>query len=173
MTHNKDRILSNLRWAIGEGRCDAIEELQIPADVKSCLLYHTNDLCLSESQFCALQRVTEQIEQFYVVQCDSDEVIRLDGSTPYEAYAELNLYSMTYLTSDRFEWVVVIDEHLESGIGVIVSKTDLIDRYASFYPKLIADAEDLFRFLRKDLVRNPKAALKMETLSAFQHPNAE
>ena len=37
----------------------------------------------------------------------------------------------TYLSSTQFDWIVVIDENLESGIGVLATKNEIIDKFLS------------------------------------------
>ena len=152
---NKKEFLSNLSWVLNERQYETIEELVIPFDISTFLLYNTNDLCLNEEQFNALMESIGSTEKLYIAQNDSDEVYKLVFPISYNDYQSLDLFSMTYITSNNFDWLVIIDENLESGMGILAAKDEIIDNFTSRYESAIHDIQNLIAFHYRDASRNP------------------
>ena len=152
---NKKEFWSNLSWVLNERRYGSIEEFVIPSDIPTFLLYNTNDLCLNEEQFNALMESIGSTEKLYIAQTDSDKIYEFDFPMSYNDYQSLDLFSMTYLSSTQFDWIVVIDENLESGIGVLATKNEIIDKFLSRYKNGVRDIQNLIAFHYRDASRNP------------------
>ena len=168
---NKKEFLSNLSWVLNERQYETIEELVIPFDISTFLLYNTNDLCLNEEQFNALMESIGSTEKLYIAQNDSDEVYKLVFPISYNDYQSLDLFSMTYITSNNFDWLVIIDENLESGIGILAAEDEVIDGFLSRYKNGIHGIQNLISFHYKDASRNPHSMdnlIKILSLSALE-----
>ena len=165
----KKEFWSNLSWALNEQRYESIEDFMIPSDIPTFLLYNTNDLCLNEEQFNALMESIGSTEKFYIAQNDSEEIYEFDLPMSYNDYQSLNLFSMTYLTSNKFDWLVIIDENLESGIGVLATKSDLIEKYSSRYKDGLNDIQNLVAFHYKDASRNPHSIENLIKILSLWH----
>ena len=150
-----NNLKSNLSWAFNNKNADSIKDLSIPSDTQTLLLYNTNDLCLSEAQFNALTASIAPADKFYVFQSDSDKIYEFDYPMTYDEYQALELFSITYLTSDKFDWAVVIDENLESGIGILAAKSGVIERFSARYGNCLNDIQELIAFHYRDASRNP------------------
>lgn len=133
------------------------------------MLYNTNDLCLNKDQFYVLMSLLSGQRKIYVAQNDSDEVFELDTSAYYKDYESLDLFSMTYLSSDSLDWVAVIDEELESGIGVLIADSDLINRFNSNYADELNDTNNLISFFYRDSHRNRFSIQNMVRVLSLLH----
>ena len=151
----KKEFWSNLSWVLNEQRYESIEDFMIPSDIPTFLLYNTNDLCLNEEQFNALMESIGSTEKFYIAQNDSEEIYEFDLPMSYNEYQSLNLFSITYLASNKFDWLVIIDENLESGMGILAAKDEIIDNFTSRYESAIHDIQNLIAFHYRDASRNP------------------
>ena len=77
---------------------------------------------------------------------------------------------MTYLTSNKFDWLVIIDEALESGVGVLLARSHvLIDDYSSRYKNGIKDIQNLIEFHDRDASRNPHAMDNLIKILSLWH----
>lgn len=148
---------------------ESLYEMQIPADFSTSLLYNTNDLCLNKDQFYVLMSLLSGQRKIYVAQNDSDEVFELDTPVDYKDYESLDLFSMTYLSSDSLDWVAVIDEELESGIGVLIADSDLINRFNSNYADELNDTNNLISFFYRDSHRNRFSIQNMVRVLSLLH----
>ena len=167
---NQQIFWSNLSWALGEKTYESIEDLDIPSHVPTFLLYNTNDLCLSEKQFNALIESIGPTEKIYVAQNYPEEIREFDFPLSYSDYQSQYLLPMTYLTSNKFDWLVIIDEALESGVGVLLAKSDaIIDNYSSRYKNGIKDIQNLIEFHYRDASRNPYAMDNLITILSLWH----
>ena len=54
-----------------------------------------------------------------------------------------------------FDWVIVLDEGFESGVGVLIGASDFVKKYISQYKDGLKDIYDLITFHYKDSHRNP------------------
>ena len=153
-TIRKDDFFSQLLWEFDIGNLNSIYDLDIPPDTYSTLLYNTNDLFLNEEQFNTLMKLIPITDTVYVVQVDSEEVYEFCLPISYEDYTSLNLFSITFLSSKNFNWVIIIDEELESGVGLIISNAELINDFNSMYKNGLKDFSDLISFYYRDASRN-------------------
>ncbi|MBO5981871.1 MAG: hypothetical protein J6Q24_05435 [Clostridia bacterium] len=166
----KQDFIEKLKCFLGESVInDSVLDLNIPSDVQTCLLYNTDDLWLNKKQFDALMDITSSYEALYIAQNDSDETYRFDLPMSYDEYSALNLYSVSFIASDKFDWVIVIDECLESGIGILIGASDFIKKFNTLYPNGLTDVYDLISFHYRDQVRNPKSIQNLIKLLSFVH----
>ena len=166
---DKSTFWSKLSWILNGNKCEFLGDLSIPSNVQTMLIYNTNDLCLSETQFDALMESIDSTEKIYVAQNDFDKIFELDFPVSYAEYQFLDLFSMTYLTSNQFDWLVIIDENLESGIGVLATKSDLIEKYSSRYKDGLNDIQNLIAFHYKDASRNPHSIENLIKILSLWH----
>lgn len=166
---NKKTLNENLQWVLDGNKYETIYELKIPTDVQTMLLYNTNDLYLNPSQFKALMSSIDPSEKIYVAQNDSDDIYEFESSVLYDEYQALNIYSMTYLTSSSFDWVVILDENLESGIGILAAKNKLIEDYPLSYQETLNDIQMMIEFHYRDAVRNPHSIDNLVKILSLWH----
>lgn len=166
----KQDLIEKLKHFLGESVInDSILDLNIPSDVPTALLYNTYDLWLNKKQFDALMDITSSYEALYIAQNDSDETYRFDLPISYDEYKALNLYSVSFITTDKFDWVIVIDECLESGIGILIGAPDFIKKFNTLYPDGLTDIYDLISFHYRDQAKNPKSIQNLIKLLSFVH----
>lgn len=158
---DKNYFFSKLSWILNGNKYDSMLEFDIRDNVPTLLLYNTNDLCLNEEQFNALMDSIRTPQKLYVAQNDSEQIYEFDFPMSYDCYESLNLYSISYLTSDKFDWLVIIDEALESGVGVLASNGDVINEFSTRYKNAISDIQNLVEFHFSDFSRNKNS---IETL---------
>ncbi len=166
---SKKEFFSKLHWIFEKDTLDSIYNLKIPAEISTTLIYNTNDLCLNKEQFDALMNVIAPDETIYVIQNDSDEIYQFHLPMSYDEYQSLNFFSITFLASDKFDWVCVIEEDLESGIGFLVAPPDMIQKYHSQYQKGLSDMQDLISFFFRDFSRNPYAMQNLLSVLSLWH----
>ncbi len=166
----KQDLVEKLKLFLGESKInDSILDLNIPSDIPTALLYSTNDLWLNKKQFDALMDITSSYKALYIAQNDSDEMFRFDLPMSYEEYINLNLYSVSFITSDKFDWVIVIEEGLESGIGVMIGDLRFIKNFNTLYSDSLTDIYELISFHYRDQARNPKSIQNLIKLLSFVH----
>lgn len=166
----KQDFMEKLKCFLGDDKIDySILDLNIPSDVQTCLLYNTDDLWLNKKQFDALMDITSSYKALYVAQNDSDETYRFDLPMSYDEYSALNLYSVSFITSDKFDWVIVIEEDLESGIGILIGAPDFIKKFNALYSEGLTDIYELISFHYRDQAKNPKSIQNLIKLLSFVH----
>lgn len=165
----KENFFSNISEICNINNLDSIYDLAIAPKNYSTLLYNTNDLFLNQKQFEVLLKLCSNSDTIYVAQHDSDEVYEICLPISYEDYKSLDLYSITYLSSKEFKWVIVIDEELESGVGVLISNTALINDFNSVYQDELKDLFDLISFYFRDASRNPLSIQNMIKVLSLLH----
>ncbi len=170
----KQDFLSKLTHILNVDAINTIYELDISSEAQTTLLYNTNDLCLNENQFNSLINLISTEDIIYMVQNDSEEVYELSIPLSYNEYKSLDLFSMTFLSSKKFEWVVIVDEELESGIGVIASNKEFIDAFDSKYKSGLNDLHDLISYYYRNASRNPLSIYNLTKILSLLHvPNIQ
>ena len=166
----KQEFFSNISCFIEKGNVTDIQNLKVPSEKSSILLYNTDDLWLSKSQFEALIKLLSFGEKLYAAQNDSEEIYEMTAPLKYENYENLNLFSISFIASEKFEWVIVIDEGLESGTGVLVGEPDFIQKYIHQYGHALKDIYDLIAFHYNDSSRNPRSIDNLVKILSLGHP---
>lgn len=170
--HKEDFFLE-LSWAFNGKKFDSIYDLEVPKNVCTSLIYNTNDLCLNKDQFWALMESSFGHDKIFIAQNDSKEILEFDFPIKYEDYESLDLFSMTYLSSNRFDWVVVIDEELESGIGVLIADSKMVKDLNAHYANELRDTNDLISFFFRDSRRNQNSIGNMVKFLSLLHAPSE
>ena len=168
----KQEFLSNIACFLGDTQITEFQALKIPSAKSSLLLYNTDDLWLSKPQFETLTKFVSTNEKIYIAQLDSAEVYELTTPIKYDVYDSLNLFSTTFICSENFEWLIVIDEGLESGIGVLIGENDFVQQYIDLYGHALRDIYDLITFHYKDSLRNPYSIENLVQILSLGHPFA-
>ena len=166
--HRKDFFL-NLGWAFNGVEFNSIYDLEVSKNVYTSLIYNTNDLCLNKAQFCTLMRFLKEQDKIFIAQNDFQEVYEFNYPMCYEDYESLDLFSMTYISSNRFDWVVVIDEELESGIGILIADSKIVNDFNDHYTDELRDTNDLISFFFHDSRRNPNSIRNMVKILSLLH----
>ena len=166
---SKKEILLKLQRFFEGDEIESIYDLNISPYISTALIYNTNDLCLNKEQFDSLLSVIGPLETIYVVQNDSDTIYEFDLPMVYEEYQSLNLFSLTVLTSSSFDWAVIIDEELESGIGFFVASNELVENFNFRYKGGLNDMLDLISFSFRDLSRNPRSIQNLFKIFSLLH----
>jgi hypothetical protein len=166
---SKEVFFTKLEWVLGKERFESLETLCISPEISTTLIYNTNDLCLNKEQFDVLMKNIDSQDTVYIDQKDSDEVYEFVFPISYDEYQSLNLFSMTFISSSKFDWIVIIDEELESGIGVIAAADKLIDNFNSQYKKGLKDLHDLISFYHRNTLRNPLSIQNLIKILSLLH----
>ena len=80
---------------------------------------------------------------------------------------------MSYLSSSRFDWVVVIDEELESGIGFLIADSKTVKDFNAHYANELRDTNDMISFYFRDLLRNQHSIRDMVKFLSLLHTPSE
>lgn len=166
------KFYSEIKQLIDAQRIESLIDVEIPEDLHASLLYSTDDYFLSEKQFSSLVKLLQEGDSLYVMQLgDSDDLSELNHELyefpffcSYEDYRALDFYSISILFSSQYNWVLVIDESLEGGIGLFVGEKDAVDLFESFYGRTAKDLCELVLFFLRDSDRNKNSLLYMERL---------
>ena len=167
---SKKDFLSNIECVLDTNKLESIKDLKISSDKSSALIYNTNDLWLSEQQLEVLTSILSPEETLYIAQIDSDEVYELKLPIKYEEYESLNIFSICFIASSKFDWVIVLDEELESGVGVLIGASDFVKKYISQYKDGLKDMYDLITFHYEDSHRNPHSIENLIKILSLLHP---
>lgn len=167
---SKKEFFAKVECFLGGVSFNEIYDLKIPADKASLLLYNTEDLWLSRAQFDALTALLPNEKMLYIAQNDSDEVYELGVREQYEEYERLNLFSLSFISSENFDWAIVIDEGVEAGTGFLVSSAEFAERYASEYGECLKDMYDLIEFHYRDAARNPNSIENLTKILSLAQP---
>ena len=127
----KAEFLSMIEHFFAEKDFDAITDLEIALGKAYVIINKTADLWLSEAQFNAITHLVGSQRALYVVQSDSDDVYRLVLPTSYNEYYNLNLFSLSFIAPESFDWVIVIDEGVEFGRGVLIGNEEFVNTFVS------------------------------------------
>ena len=167
---SKKDFLSNIECFLDVDKFEAIEELKISSNNASVLIYNTNDLWLSKPQFDVLTKLISPQKTLYVAQKDSEDIYELELPIKYEEYSKLDLFSISFIASEKFDWVIVMDEGLESGIGILIGNPDFVKQYISKYENGLKDLYDLITFHYRSNSRNSHSIEKLMKILSFAHP---
>lgn len=165
----KKDFFSKLSRILKGAHFECIYDLKISSEISTTLLYNTMDLWLNKGQFDALIDLVDPQDKIYIVHNDSDKVYEVCLPVSYEEYKSLNLFSMTFLSSSNFDWVVILDEGLESGMGVIAGNDEFIANFHSRYGKSLIDLQSLISFHYHDLDRNPSSLKNLIKVLSLLH----
>lgn len=77
------------------------------------------------------------------------------------------------LSSSRFDWVVVIDEELESGIGFLIADSKTVKDFNAHYANELRDTNDMISFYFRDLLRNQHSIRDMVKFLSLLHTPSE
>ena len=123
------------------------------------LLYPTNDVLLTEEQFCALRnamngeflyaREVGETGKWYDM---GQPFYRLSKCDTYEQFVQLPFWSISVFFDETFDWVILIDESLEGGIGLLLASEEIKDSFVKYYPY----KRDVDRFEQHFIVKNAK-----------------
>lgn len=170
---HKDDFFLKLSWAFSGSGFDSIYDLEVPENVYTSLIYNTNYLCLNKAQFGVLMEFLKGQDKIFIAQNDSKEVFEFNCPVRYEDYESLDLFSMSYLSSSRFDWVVVIDEELESGIGFLIADSKTVKDFNAHYANELRDTNDMISFYFRDLIRNQHSIRDMVKFLSLLHTPSE
>ena len=129
----KNEFISKVACFFGGNEFDSIYDLKIATDKSYVIINNTNDLWLNEPQFDAITRLISSQKALYVAQNDSDEVYRLALPTTYDEYYNLDLFSLAFIASENFDWVIAIDEGFECGTGILIGSKEFAEAFYSPY----------------------------------------
>jgi hypothetical protein len=167
---NKKELISNIARFCKIDKFESIYELKISSDRSTALIYNTNDLWLNKQQFEILISLISCEETLYVAQVYSEKIYELKLPIKYEEYEMLDIFSCCFITSSKFDWIIVLDEGFESGIGILIGASDFVKKYISQYKDSLKDIYDLITFHYKDSPRNPHSTENLIKILSLAHP---
>ncbi len=141
-------------------RADTLTDISFEKPLDKIVLYPTNDLYLTESQYNAFIKFLNNLheERFFVTQFDggrngifSDDNIvwEIGQDTKYKDYYNINLFSLSMLFSQNGKWAIFIEETLDGGIGLIMGDKDSIIEFKKSYPQYSQEEESYSKVMKQ------------------------
>lgn len=150
----------------------SLTDLKYPKEYKKTILYPTNDLLLFEKQFLSLIKLLDRNAPLFLMQAGENDDFRdsrnqiyiISSPFSFNDYMRIEgLYSMTMHFSSPCKWILLIDESLEGGIGVLIGEKEIIEQFENTYGRTSEDRKKLELFFEKDAKRN-KSILEYKKL---------
>lgn len=167
-----EAFVSGIEQILKTERIESLTDLAFSKEAEVSLLYPTDDFFLTEEQFSAIVTLLSEGERLYVMQLgESDDLSAMNrvvyefcAPFSYEEYRTLDFYSMSILFSSRNHWVMVIDESLRGGIGVLAGDSEIVRLFEAHYGETKRDICALAMFFAEDAARNENALSYMKSL---------
>ena len=141
----------------------SLKDLKYPKLYKKTILYPTNDLLLYEKQFLSIIELLEGNAPLFFMQAGENDDFRdsrnqayiISSPFSFNDYMKIDgLYSMTIHFSSPCKWILLIDESLEGGIGLLIGEKEIIEQFENTYGRTSEDRKKLELFFEKDAKRN-------------------
>ncbi len=154
MIKNSEHITRGLQSIISNHFVGYPEIYHFPEGFAITLLYSTDDLFLTEHQFNALKSVINQDTRIYVTQNDEDNpmtadnylIWELSADIMYDEYVEIPLFSNAIIFPNTLDWILIIEETLDGGVGILAGNVTMISAFESAYGQTRRDVRDLVLF---------------------------
>lgn len=145
-------VVDRLKRFLRKGLFNCINEGVLSKEFQKRLLYPTNDFHLTKEQFDAVKCLLRPNENLYLFQMGFDggffslknSYYQMNRNLEYHDYSEIWIDSISVLSSDAWEWIVLIDEAADGGLGVFVASEEIIRRFSQIHADL---ATDIIRFV--------------------------
>lgn len=156
-------------------KCKKIESLidvEFAKKVNVSIIYPTDDYLLDELQFQAIVNLLDKNDNLYIMQLGIDsnlhslnhELYQLNYPYSYQEYQLLEFYSISVVFSNKLDWILLIDESLNGGIGILAGDSTNINLFETTYGKTKNDICKLGEFFIEDATRNKNALLYMKKI---------
>ena len=136
--HIDNNIKGQISKVLSSTRIVSLTDLDYPKKYKKSIIYPTNDLLLYENQFFSLINLLDGNAPLLLIQegenddfCDSkNQIIKMSPPFSFNDYMKIDgLYSMTMHFSYPCKWILLIDESLEGGIGLLIGEKKKIEQF--------------------------------------------
>lgn len=140
---------------------DSIDDVVFGDNLYKTFIYTTDDYYLYEDQFRALTSILHKDEILYVAQmgyqCNlfdvSNKIVEMRFPFSYSEYRKIDLHSIAVLFSNRFEWILIIDESIEGGEGILAGSLNFISKFNFNYSRSLKDLIQFVEFSIMDSQR--------------------
>ena len=137
---NTAEIKRHIQKLLTTTKLQDIDDVKFNPGFRKVLLYPTEDLALTNEQFEALLKAHTG-SRIFVMQIgydddflsDNNDVYVLSAPCSYEEYENLRFDTITILFSEDDDWIVLIDESAEGGVGLLAATSQVIERFESYY----------------------------------------
>lgn len=131
-----------------------LDTLFLTPSLRKILLYPTDDFHLSEDQFDVIKTIIPCGNSLYVAQIGhgqnsilhSTPVYKLKQPFDYREYQEIWLDTISFIFSDSYEWVIVIDESLIGGEGLFIGNDVAASQFWKQYKRGNSDIAEFVQF---------------------------
>lgn len=142
-----ESVVERLKRFLRKGMFDCINEDALTGEVQKRLLYPTDDFYLTKDQFATIKRLLRPNENLNLLQMGFDEgffslkniYYQMDYNIEYQDYHKIWVDSISVLFPDSYEWIVLIDEAAEGGLGMFIASEKPIKKFTQKYTNLTAD----------------------------------
>lgn len=142
-----DDIRQKLKQFLPFGKFSEINSAILNRSVAKSLMYPTNDFHLYEDQFSAVKAMLSPGEDLFLLQMgfndgfysNLNDIYVCESNLSYTEYEEIWLDSISVIASSSWEWIVLVDEAYEGGLGVFTSNRKAVSRFDSIYGKTTSD----------------------------------
>ena len=154
-------VVDKLKRFLRKGMFNSINEDVLTEGFQKRILYPTNDFHLTKEQFHAIKCLLQPDENLILFQMGFDDgffspknsYYKINCDINYREYDEIWIDSISALSSDTWEWLVLIDEALEGGLGVFIASEEVVKKFSEIYVNMTTD---IIRFVELFLYhRNP------------------
>lgn len=140
-------VIDKLKRFLREGKFDYITEDVLTEGYQKRILYPTEDFHLTEVQFDAIKRLlcpNEHLNLFQMGFKDGffspqNSYHHMNCDLSYQDYDEIWIDSIAILSPDSYEWIVLIDEAAEGGLGVFIAPEEIIREFSQIYTNFVSD----------------------------------
>ena len=167
-----DLLLSKINNILKSKKIEFLGDIEFSENLDVSILYPTDDYLLDEFQFQSIVSLLDKKDNLYVMQLGEDsyihslkhELYQLGYPYSYEEYKQLNFYSISVIFSSKLDWILIIDESLDGGIGILGGDSEIVDIFEKEYGKTKKDMCKLVKFFIEDSNRNKHALLYMKKI---------
>lgn len=141
---------SIIRSFIENEQMESLADLQFLPNLKKALFYPTEDYALTQPQFELLTQLLCDNESLLICPLsrngtwdDKEDIFALSAPFLYEEYTSLPFSTPTIHFSSSGNWILITDECLEGGTGIIAVAEHAA---TSFLPLFAESRTDILRF---------------------------
>ena len=133
-------IRDKLNMLIDTENVKTVFDIKLNKNSACRIIYPTDDLWLNSNQLNVLFNLNNCNHSLNLLQEGDTGKLFSDGSDVFaftkneiQDYLDYNLYSICAIFPDNCEWICLIDETFDAGMGVLIGNDTIISAFNSLY----------------------------------------